>query len=91
VVHPGGVATSIARNARVPAGVSDAQAQQGLANFEKMLRLSPERAAEIIVRAVEADRHRVLVGVDAVISSWLERLMPVSYWRLIGKVVPPPA
>lgn len=88
VVHPGGVATAIARNARAPGNRPEEEVRRGRAEFERLLRMPPEKAAEIIVRGVEAERARVLVGLDAVISSWLERLMPTSYWRLIGKVAP---
>ncbi|WP_321931248.1 SDR family NAD(P)-dependent oxidoreductase [Paraburkholderia guartelaensis] len=88
VVHPGGVATAIARNARVPDNRSEEDVQRGRAEFERLLRMSPEKAAELIVRGVEMERSRVLIGLDAVISSWLERLMPTSYWRLIGRVAP---
>jgi len=62
VVHPGGVATSIARNARTPGNLPEEEVRQGRAEFEKLLRLPPQKAAEITERAVEADRERVLVG-----------------------------
>lgn len=87
VVHPGGVATSIARSARVPASMQHEAAKRGVAEIEKSLRLTPEKAGEIIVRGIEADRARVLVGLDAVIVSWLERLMPVNYWRPLAKLL----
>lgn len=89
VVHPGGVATSIARDARMPAGVSQEQLQRGRREMEKLLRMTPEKAGEIIARGIEADRARVLVGLDALALSWLERLMPVSYWRLVANRVNP--
>jgi short-subunit dehydrogenase len=84
VVHPGGVATSIARNARVPRGTPAEAMRSYLARVDKLLRLPAEKAGEIIVRGVEKRRARILVGRDAVIISWLERLLPVSYWRLLG-------
>lgn len=59
-VHPGGVATGIARNAERPA------TNDGLANaFEKALRMPPHRAATIILRGVSQGRRRQLVGADA--------------------------
>ena len=59
-VHPGGVKTGIAASAEVVDG------NQGLATaFEKMLRMPPERAAEIILRGVQRGRRRQLVGIDA--------------------------
>ena len=45
------------------------------------------RAGEIIVRAVEKRRPRVLVGGDAVFVALLERLAPVGYWRLLDRLV----
>jgi len=87
VVHPGGVATAIARRARVAPGVAPEELTRRMAQAEKMLRLPPARAAEIIVRAVEQGRARVLVGGDAQFIGLLERLMPVHYWRLLARLV----
>jgi NAD(P)-dependent dehydrogenase (short-subunit alcohol dehydrogenase family) len=87
VVHPGGVATAIARNARVPPGVAPEEVEQRRAAAERKLRMPPERAGEIIVRAIERRRARVLVGTDAVVVSWLERLAPVGYWRVLRRVL----
>jgi NAD(P)-dependent dehydrogenase (short-subunit alcohol dehydrogenase family) len=84
VVHPGGVATAIARNARVAQDVSAEEKRHRLELAERMLRLPPERAGEIIVRGVEKRRARILVGRDAAIISLLERLLPVNYWRVLG-------
>ncbi len=88
VVHPGGVATNIARRARLPADAAPADVQARLAMAEKMLRLSPERAAATIVRGIEADRARVLVGGDAHFIAALERLMPVRYWSVLARLLP---
>ena len=85
VVHPGGVATSIARSARAPAGAAAEEIALRRAASEKLLRMPPERAGEIIVRAVERRRARVLVGGDAVVVALIERLAPVRYWRLLGR------
>jgi short-subunit dehydrogenase len=88
VVHPGGVATAIARSARAPAGVPEEEIALRRAASEKMLRMAPQRAGEIIVRAVERRRARVLVGADAVVVALIERLAPVRYWRLLRRVLP---
>jgi short-subunit dehydrogenase len=65
VAHPGGIATAIARSARVSEKVSTEEATKHQAMAQKMLRMPPDRAAEIIVRAVERNQARVLVGLDA--------------------------
>jgi NAD(P)-dependent dehydrogenase (short-subunit alcohol dehydrogenase family) len=87
VVHPGGIATAIARNARVAAGATPEQIAQGRERAQKLLTMPPERAAEIIVRGVEARRARVLVGTDAKVVALLERLAPVGYWRVLERAL----
>ncbi|HXX03544.1 MAG TPA: SDR family NAD(P)-dependent oxidoreductase [Xanthobacteraceae bacterium] len=87
VVHPGGVATAIARNARIPAGVDAVEADVRRKAFEALLRMPPEEAGEIIVRGAEHRRARVLVGADAKRVALIERLMPINYWKLIGRSV----
>jgi len=84
VVHPGGVATSIAENARLPAGVSDEEIARRREKYRKLLRLPPEIAGEIIVRGVERRQPRILVGSDAKAISLIARLFPASYWKLLA-------
>lgn len=83
VVHPGGVATAIATSARAPEGVDPVEHARKLKQAEKLLRMPPSKAANIILNGIEKDKPRVLVGNDARLVSWLERLMPVNYWRLL--------
>jgi NAD(P)-dependent dehydrogenase (short-subunit alcohol dehydrogenase family) len=85
VVHPGGVATAIARNARVPLDAPPDQIARGRKLSEKLLRMPPETAGEIIVRGIERRAPRILVGNDARFVSFLERLAPVAYWRILKK------
>lgn len=79
-VHPGGVATQIADNARVDPTVSDLTGdspEQARANARKAIQTTtPAAAAEQILRGVQANARRVLVGPDA---RWLDRLQ-----RLFG-------
>jgi NAD(P)-dependent dehydrogenase (short-subunit alcohol dehydrogenase family) len=87
VVHPGGVATAIARSARVPPGVAGEEVARRRAAADRKLRMPAERAGEIIVRAIERRRVRVLVGGDAVVVALLERLAPVGYWRVLRRML----
>ncbi|GIZ53362.1 SDR family NAD(P)-dependent oxidoreductase [Noviherbaspirillum aridicola] len=89
VVHPGGVSTSIARSARVPAGLDPDEARRRKALSEKLLRMPPEKAGEIIVRGIERRKARILVGTDAKIAALIERFFPVAYWKLLKKGVQP--
>ena len=83
VVHPGGVATSIADNARVPKDKPEDEVAQGREEMNRMLRLPPETAGEIIVKGIERRQGRVLVGSDARMISMIERLAPVSSGRIL--------
>lgn len=86
VVHPGGVATAIARNARVAeSGTQEEQAAR-LALQEKLLRMPPQRAAAMIISGVEKKKVRIFIGTDARLMAWLEWLSPLSYWQFIRKI-----
>jgi len=91
VVHPGGIKTAIARNARV----SDREDKEATAKFfdEKLAKMTPERAAEIIVKGVQGDKARVLVGLDAHALHHLAKLTGSRYQDLVAragrKALPP--
>lgn len=87
VVHPGGVATAIAVNARVPEGMDPLELAQRQREMARLLRMPPERAAETVVRGIERDSARVLVGSDACFACLLERLMPVAHWPLLERLI----
>jgi short-subunit dehydrogenase len=79
VVHPGGVATAIARNARWPKSAKPETIAAGTATADRALILPPEKAGEIIVDGIERRSKRVLVGRDAQMIAILERLAPVNH------------
>ena len=81
LVHPGGVRTAIARNARLAAGLDAAEVAREQASWRALLALAPEDAAETIARAIERRAPRVLVGRDARGAALLQRLFPVGYWK----------
>jgi NADP-dependent 3-hydroxy acid dehydrogenase YdfG len=87
-VHPGGIKTNIARNARFHAhpGAPGMTHDQATELFEKMAPTTPERAAEIIHRGVRAGKSRILVGPDAYVFDALARLTPTRYYDLIDLV-----
>lgn len=85
LVHPGGIATSIAKNARMPASLSDEEVAERRTFFDSFLTMPPETAGEIIIRGVEQRRARILVGADAKYAALIERLMPVTYWNWLGR------
>jgi butyryl-CoA dehydrogenase len=86
-VHPGGIKTNIARNARVDpalqetAGTREEQARR----FDRMALTTPDKAARQILTAVERNRRRVLVGPDAKVIDLVSRLPAGLYQRLLVK------
>jgi NAD(P)-dependent dehydrogenase (short-subunit alcohol dehydrogenase family) len=85
-VHPGGIRTNIARNARIrkdPQGLGRTREQMA-AQFEAITMTSPERAAQIIHRGVEAGRARILVGPDAYFFDALLRIAPTHYYGVLA-------
>jgi NAD(P)-dependent dehydrogenase (short-subunit alcohol dehydrogenase family) len=86
VVHPGGVATSIARNARVPQTMTREEFSAAVGPVEAQLKLPPAAAAEAIVGAVERRQPRVIVGSDAKVAAMVERLAPVANWEWLQRL-----
>jgi NADP-dependent 3-hydroxy acid dehydrogenase YdfG len=90
-VHPGGIKTGIARNSRVSAK-EDKSATADLFD-KKLARMTPERAAEIIVGGILKNKARVLVGIDAHAMHHMGKLLGSRYQDVVAKasqkVVPP--
>jgi short-subunit dehydrogenase len=89
VVHPGGVATNIARNSRTGAGISDhnARRDEAIERFGRAAKTSAEAAASRIIDGIEKNRPRILIGKDARIVDLVQRLRPVSYWAPLGRQI----
>lgn len=80
-VHPGGIRTNIARNARVhvdPEG-RGRTLEQIADEFDDLAMTTPAQAAWIIVDGIEKKRSRILVGADAKVIDALARLTPSHY------------
>lgn len=86
-VHPGGINTRIAADARVGAGVDRAEHAKGLAAFQKLLSYPPEQAAADILKGVEKRRGRVLIAASAKIPDVLARLFPVGHMNILAKLL----
>jgi NADP-dependent 3-hydroxy acid dehydrogenase YdfG len=87
-IHPGGVKTNIARSARMhsdPRGLGRSKDEMA-DEFEALVRTTPERAAEIIHKGVDAGKARILVGPDAYVFDWLTRLTPTHYYTVLDKL-----
>ena len=88
-IHPGGVKTNIARNARIDKSAASltGDAERSADEFDKVAMTRPEKAARQIVAAVERDRRRALVGPDAKAIDLLSRLPAGVSRRVISMVV----
>ena len=89
-VHPGGIKTRIAHDARHLAGV-DAATRQALADgFVHSVRTTPDRAADVILDGLDRGHVRIRIGADARFIDRLARLLPVRYWQVLKKHAAPP-
>jgi NADP-dependent 3-hydroxy acid dehydrogenase YdfG len=87
-VHPGGITTNIARNARVrkdPEGLGRTKEEMA-AQFEAMTMTSPDKAAMIIHNGVERGKARILVGPDAYLFDALARIAPTHYFSVLARL-----
>ncbi len=86
-VHPGGIKTNIARNARMTESVTSLSGNTTPENlkerFESLFMTTPEQAADTILKAVKANRRRVLVGPDAKFLDFMQRSLPAQYQRIV--------
>jgi NADP-dependent 3-hydroxy acid dehydrogenase YdfG len=87
-VHPGGITTNIARNARIrkdPEGLGRTKEQMA-AQFEAVTLTSPDKAAAIIHTGIERGKARILVGPDAYVFDALARIAPTHYYAVISRL-----
>jgi short-subunit dehydrogenase len=81
-VHPGGIKTAIARNARVSA--KENKEETARLFDEKLAKMTPERAAEIIITGILKNRARVLVGLDAHAVHTVAKLLGSRYQDVVA-------
>jgi len=87
-VHPGGIKTDIVRNARFIKG-SDPETshEEAVESFDKYIAwTSADRAARIIIKGIKRNKTRILVGPDAHIYDVFQRMFPVMWQKLMGRL-----
>jgi NAD(P)-dependent dehydrogenase (short-subunit alcohol dehydrogenase family) len=86
-VHPGGIKTNVARSSRADASLKTLgfDAERGREKFEALFITDADKAAGVILRAVEKNKRRVLVGPDAYVIDGLARLLPGAYQGLVKR------
>jgi NADP-dependent 3-hydroxy acid dehydrogenase YdfG len=78
-VHPGGIQTNIANNAR---HLSEREAKL----FGKIAMTSAPACAKVILRAIEKNQERVFVGLDAKFMAMAKRAVPAFAVKAAGLV-----
>ena len=83
-VHPGGIKTNIAKNARLAdsrMGINDSDKFDK--NFQQLAQTTPKQAARVILKGVEGNKRRVLIGRDAKVLDLMQRFLPTGYQKII--------
>lgn len=88
-VHPGGVATNIARSAQVDVMPANGKTRAQMdAEFDKAAITSAEEAARIILTGTAKRKRRVIVGKDAKLVQLVQRVFPENYFKVLRKLIP---
>ena len=84
VIHPGGINTNIVRHARLSQGPNaEAEHEEAIIKFQELTMTQPDKAAQIILKAIRKNKARVLVGPDALFVDFIRRIAPVKYLSLL--------
>lgn len=83
VVFPGAIGTDIAERS----GAAETLALQDARHLRLINPMAPSKAARIIIRGIEKDRYRVLVGSDAKLMDLIYRLSPRCASSLIRRLM----
>ncbi len=84
-VHPGGIKTNIAKSARFYKSIDGSlDRDEAMGMFNKFTWTTPDKAAETIVNGIVKNNCRVLIGPDARVVDWFQRLLPDTYDRILG-------
>lgn len=86
-VFPGGVRTNIAAAARLGGGRTEEQRAIVVRTFGENSQTSPEQAAGVILRGIERNRARILIGADARFIDRIKRLLPTGYSRIVVPLI----
>jgi len=86
VVHPGGIKTNIVRNSRTGSAIVDNERRsQAIERFDVIARTSAKDAALRIIKGIERNEPRILIGGDARFMDILQRFRPATYWSVMAR------
>lgn len=87
-VHPGGINTRIALDARVAADADQEQSVKAMRAFNRVLTYPADKAAAHIIEGVRRRRGRVLIALSARVPDLVARLLPATYWDAFVRLKP---
>ncbi|HEX4868379.1 MAG TPA: SDR family NAD(P)-dependent oxidoreductase [Acidimicrobiales bacterium] len=85
-IHPGGIKTNIARNGRFDDATIAGLGQDPdrlIELSERAFRTTPEKAAQVILDAVQSNKRRAFIGADAQLFKLMAMLPPGVYQNAI--------
>ena len=87
VVHPGGIKTNIVRNMRTGVGITDnARRAESIERFDtEFAKTTAPAAAATIIKGIEKNAPRVLIGSDAKFMDLLQRFRPGRYFSVLQR------
>ena len=88
-IHPGGIKTDITKSGRIDSNIRSIglDEREFYEKMEKAFITEADKAARSIIRAVEKNKRRALIGPDAYIYDGLVRLLPSSYQPIASQFV----
>jgi NAD(P)-dependent dehydrogenase (short-subunit alcohol dehydrogenase family) len=86
-VHPGGIKTNIARDARSALPETEEEREEQAARFARTARTTPEQAARTILRGVDRKKPRILIGPDAYVFDAIPRILGAGYQRITASAI----
>jgi len=92
VVHPGGIKTNIVRNMRMGVTITDnARRVESIERFDNdFAKTTAQVAAQTIIKGIENNAPRVLIGGDAKFMDLLQRFRPGKYFNVLMKRITAP-
>ena len=88
VVHPGGIKTNIVRNSRMGTVIASDNARrvESIERFDnEFAKTTAQAAAQTIIKGIENNAPRVLIGGDARFMDLLQRFRPGRYFSVLQR------
>ena len=79
--------TDVARSGRFRDTFDGSTREEFVKQFSEAALTKPEQAASAIVKGIMKNRKRILIGSDAYFFDIITRLLPVSYQKLMMKLL----